>query len=121
MNDLYKLQNGSDIRGVALEGIENEPVTLTQNEAYVLAQGFYHFLMNKTKKTTLTIAVGHDSRLSASVLNQAVCEALKDAGCHVYACHLASTPSLFMSTIFEEFKCDGAIMITASHLPFNRN
>ena len=26
-----------------------------------------------------------------------------------------------MSTIFEDFKCDGAVMITASHLPYNRN
>ena len=28
---------------------------------------------------------------------------------------------MFMSTIFEDFKCDGAVMITASHLPYNRN
>ena len=26
--DLSKLQNGSDVRGVALAGVENEPVTL---------------------------------------------------------------------------------------------
>ena len=36
-------------------------------------------------------------------------------------CGLASTPSMFMSTVFEEFKEDGAIVITASHLPYNRN
>ena len=28
---------------------------------------------------------------------------------------------MFMSTIYEEFAFDGSIMITASHLPFNRN
>jgi phosphomannomutase len=28
---------------------------------------------------------------------------------------------MFMSTILDEFKCSGAVMITASHLPFNRN
>ncbi len=28
---------------------------------------------------------------------------------------------MFMSTITEGFQYDGAIMITASHLPFNRN
>ena len=34
---------------------------------------------------------------------------------------MASTPAMFMSTITTEFECDGAIMLTASHLPFNRN
>ena len=34
---------------------------------------------------------------------------------------LASTPAMFMSTIFEEYQCDGAVMVTASHLPWNRN
>ena len=28
---------------------------------------------------------------------------------------------MFMSTVFPQFDCDGAIMITASHLPYNRN
>jgi phosphomannomutase len=34
---------------------------------------------------------------------------------------MASTPAMFMSTITAGFECDGAIMLTASHLPFNRN
>lgn len=34
---------------------------------------------------------------------------------------LASTPAMFMSCIMEEFKFNGALMLTASHLPFNRN
>jgi phosphomannomutase len=28
---------------------------------------------------------------------------------------------MFMSTVFENHACDGSIMLTASHLPFNRN
>ena len=28
---------------------------------------------------------------------------------------------MFMTTVFDQFAFDGAIMITASHLPFNRN
>ncbi len=39
----------------------------------------------------------------------------------IYDCGLASTPSMFMTTVFDDYGCDGAIMITASHLPFNRN
>ena len=42
-------------------------------------------------------------------------------GVRVLDCGLASTPAMFMSTIFDETKADGSIMLTASHLPFNRN
>ena len=28
---------------------------------------------------------------------------------------------MFMATLFDDIKADGGIMITASHLPFNRN
>ena len=28
---------------------------------------------------------------------------------------------MFMSTVFEDIKADGAVMVTASHLPYNRN
>lgn len=34
---------------------------------------------------------------------------------------LATTPAMFMSTVTEGHLYDGAIMLTASHLPFNRN
>ena len=34
---------------------------------------------------------------------------------------MATTPAMFMSIVFEETYYDGAAMITASHLPFNRN
>ena len=42
-------------------------------------------------------------------------------GVKVLDCGLASTPAMFMSTVFDEIKADGAIMITASHLPYERN
>ncbi len=119
--NLYKLQNGSDIRGVALEGIEGESVNLTEVEVSKIAKGFKVFLSKKFNKEVLKIAVGSDSRLSSPTLKAAICKALSEMGCEVFDCHLASTPSLYMSTKFEELKCDGAIMITASHLPYNRN
>ncbi|MBQ5797777.1 MAG: phosphomannomutase/phosphoglucomutase [Firmicutes bacterium] len=118
-----KLQNGSDIRGVALEGIPGEAVNLTEEAAWYLTMGFVHWLAEKTGKCTeeLTVSIGHDSRLSAGQLKEAAITALTDFGVTVYDCCLASTPAMFMSTVFEDYKCDGAIMITASHLPFNRN
>lgn len=119
--DLYKLQNGSDIRGIALEGIENEHVNLTRDIVSLFAKGFVSYLKKKTGKKEIIVSVGHDSRLSAEDLKEGIVEGLVSCGCKVYDCGLASTPSMFMSTIFEELKGDGAIMITASHLPFNRN
>lgn len=48
-------------------------------------------------------------------------EGITLAGSRVYDFDLASTPAMFMSTVTPGFNCDGAIMLTASHLPFNRN
>ncbi|MBQ5433229.1 MAG: phosphomannomutase/phosphoglucomutase, partial [Treponema sp.] len=39
----------------------------------------------------------------------------------VVDCGMATTPSMFMSIVFKETAFTGAAMITASHLPFNRN
>lgn len=118
---LKYLQNGSDIRGVALDGIKGEDITLTNEAVYDLARGFVTYLREKTNKKEIKIAVGHDSRLSADSLCHSIFDGLLFDGANVLDCGLASTPSMFMSCIFDEFDCDGAIMVTASHLPFNRN
>jgi phosphomannomutase len=118
-----KLQNGSDIRGVALEGIPDEKVNLTPKVATILGQAFVNWLTQKTAKkaSELTISVGRDSRISGPALMQAVMEGITSAGCQVYDFGMASTPAMFMSTVTEGINCNGAIMLTASHLPFNRN
>lgn len=118
-----KLQNGSDVRGVALEGIEGEKVNLTPEIAKYIAAAFVEYLSEKEEKekNQLTISVGHDSRLSADMLKAGVLHGLQMLGCQAMDCGLASTPSMFMSTVLPELCYDGAIMITASHLPFNRN
>ena len=119
--EFLTLQNGSDVRGVAVAG--GEPVNLTAEAVNRIAGGFAKFLSDKLGKapSALKISVGHDSRISAPELLQAICAALTAQGVDVLNCGLASTPAMFMSTIFPETKADGAIMITASHLPFNRN
>lgn len=118
-----KLQNGSDVRGIALEGIEGEKVNLTPEIVKHIAAAFAEYLAEKCgkEKQDLMISVGHDSRLSANALKAGVLEGIQKQGCKPIDCSLASTPSMFMSTILPEVSCDGAIMITASHLPFNRN
>ncbi|MEM9808257.1 MAG: phosphomannomutase/phosphoglucomutase, partial [Cyanobacteria bacterium P01_D01_bin.56] len=118
-----KLQNGSDIRGVAMDGVPNEAVNLTSTIAQRLGQAFTTWLATKLGKpaTELQLAVGRDSRLSGPVLMQNVLEGMATLGANVYDFGMASTPAMFMSTVTPGFNCDGAIMMTASHLPFNRN
>ena len=119
--DYKKLQNGSDIRGVALEGIEGQNVNLTEKVCKDIGRGFALWLIKKTGKTDLRVAVGRDSRLSGPQLCDWICSAMVESGLNITNFGMASTPAMFMSTIVDGYKFDGSIMITASHLPFNRN
>lgn len=121
--DILKLQNGSDIRGVALDGVEGENVNLTADICSRIGSAFAVFLSKKLGKplSALKIGVGRDARVSGPVLQKAVCAGIKAQGAAVVDCGLATTPAMFMSIVFEETKYDGSVMITASHLPFNRN
>ena len=121
MSDILKLQNGSDIRGVAMEN-NGEKVNLTNEIAYKIARSFGRYIKNKyPNENKYTSTVGTDSRLTGPAIKQAVINALIDEGFLVYDAALTSTPAIFMSTLFEEIKSDCGIMITASHLPYNRN
>ncbi|XP_020524374.1 uncharacterized protein LOC18995789 isoform X2 [Amborella trichopoda] len=126
--DFRKLQNGSDIRGVAVGGVEGELVNLTEAVAEAIAAAFAAWLSDKKKAEgtkKLRVSVGHDSRISAQMLQDAVSRGIAGAGLDVIQYGLASTPAMFKSTLTEDanFMCpvDGSIMITASHLPYNRN
>ena len=120
--DYKKLQNGSDIRGVALEGIEGQHINLTEDVCRDIGRGFAVWLTKKTGKTNgLRVAVGRDSRLSGPQLAQWICDAMQKQGILVTDFGMASTPAMFMSTVTDGYRFDGSVMITASHLPFNRN
>lgn len=118
---LKELQNGSDIRGVALPLNPDEPVNLTEADVRTLARAFTAWLRKRTGKTDMTIAVGRDSRLSGPKLAHAAMDGLVYDGVDVFDTGLSTTPAMFMSTIFDDFDADGAIMLTASHMPANRN
>ncbi len=125
MNDInwFSLQNGSDIRGVASEGIAGQAINLTPEVVEKLAIAFVLWLNEKSEKTSnpLTIAIGRDSRISGPILMRAFMNGILSTGSNGIDCGISSTPAMYMSTIFEETKYDGAVMLTASHLPFNRN
>lgn len=123
MIDFKKLQNGSDIRGIAMEGIPGEEVNLTGNEAAAIGAAFTYWLAKKAGKNVfgLNICIGSDSRLSADELKSGLARGICYFGSSVCDAGLASTPAMFMSTVMPYYEFDGAIMITASHLPYNRN
>ena len=130
MKDYSKLQNGSDIRGIAIVdrglAFAGKPVkmpNLTAEAAADIAKGFLCWICNKTgkKPEELKLAIGRDPRITGKTLMEGLMRGFGPYGCRVLDCGLASTPAMFMATVFPAFACDGTIMITASHLPFDRN
>ncbi|EIE19781.1 Phosphoglucomutase, first 3 domain-containing protein [Coccomyxa subellipsoidea C-169] len=65
--------------------------------------------------------IGRDPRISGPILAAALAAGLTSKGVHVARFGYATTPAMFMSTISKGYEYDGAVMITASHLPYNRN
>jgi phosphomannomutase len=118
-----ELQNGSDIRGIATEGIQGETVNLPPQVVEKIAVSFVLWLSGRKGQLPehLKISVGRDSRISGPALMSAFIEGLLSTGATAIDCGIASTPAMYMSTIFDQCKYDGAVMLTASHLPFNRN
>lgn len=119
---LKKLINGTDIRGIAIENPKYQ-VNLTPDIAKLIGYGFVNWIRNNKNEQgcDLKISVGMDSRLSGPELKTSLIDTLINAGCYVYDCGMTTTPSMFMTTVMEKYKCDGAIMITASHLPYFYN
>lgn len=115
------LKNGTDIRGIASEG-GGEEINLTDEVVTAIAKAFCSWLSKRKQKTQLTIAVGHDSRISAPRLKACMERGITQSGCTMVDTGLSSTPSMFMLLQDGDFlPCDGSVMLTASHLPFYRN
>ncbi|MDE5942944.1 MAG: phosphomannomutase/phosphoglucomutase, partial [Clostridia bacterium] len=116
----YKqLKSGTDVRGIAVG--DNSPVTLTDKAVITISRAFAKWLKSRSGKSRLKIAVGNDSRISADRIVRCVKDGLLSSGCDVVYTGLSSTPSMFILLKKSDFGCDGSIMITASHLPYDRN
>lgn len=121
LNDFWKqFKSGTDIRGVAVDD-GNRTVNLTDETIKAMVNGFLLWLAVKQNKPVedLTVSIGRDSRISGPHILELSATTMCDAGVKVLNCGLASTPSMFMTTI--DLHCDGAVQITASHHPFYRN
>ncbi len=125
--DYSILRNGNDVRGIASEGVTGEEVNLTKTATEHISRAFCRWLKKRLHKERVLVAAGHDSRISAAELLSGVQAGVTKSGNDLFVTGLSSTPSMFMLLQDGEFfggaenVPDGSIMLTASHLPFNRN
>lgn len=117
----YKsLKSGSDVRGIAVQTPDFD-VTLTLEAICDITKAFLKWLSDRTGKEALKIAVGNDVRISSDAIYNAVQKSIVESGCDVVYCGVSSTPSMYRLLKESDWECDASIMITASHLPFDRN
>ncbi len=122
LDDFWKqIKSGSDVRGVATDSVEGEKINLTNETVEKICLAFAKWIREKMNLdyTSITIALGHDSRVSAPRIKNVAVNALRSVGVNVYDCSLSSTPAMFMATTVLD--CTASIEITASHHPSNRN
>ncbi|XP_012072247.1 phosphomannomutase/phosphoglucomutase isoform X2 [Jatropha curcas] len=127
MDRIRRLQNGSDVRGVALEGEKGRTVDLTPPAVEAIGESFGEWVIHGLEKEKqrvvedVRVSLGRDPRVSGTSLSVAVFAGLSRAGCIAFDMGLATTPACFMSTLLPPFAYDASIMMTASHLPYTRN
>uniref|UniRef100_A0A2N9IAU9 Alpha-D-phosphohexomutase alpha/beta/alpha domain-containing protein n=1 Tax=Fagus sylvatica TaxID=28930 RepID=A0A2N9IAU9_FAGSY len=129
IDNIRRLQNGSDVRGVALEGEKGRTVDLSPPAVEAIAESFGEWVIDGLEKERggggavedVRVSFGRDPRISGPSLSVAVFDGLSRAGCCVFDMGLATTPACFMSTLLPPFACHASIMMTASHLPYTRN
>ena len=118
---LMGFKSGTDIRGYGAVEFSEEKLFLSDEVVSKITLAFVEWLSNRTGKecSRLKVSVGRDSRVSGPRIIKAVSDTLSALGVNVKNCGLASTPAMFMSTL--DLECDGAVQITASHHPWERN
>jgi len=122
-NSFMSLQNGSDIRGVA----EGDNPLLSALIAGRLGRAFARLILARTGKRPFCpfeparVAVGFDPRPSGRPLARAFCDGIAAEGVTPYATGISTTPAMFMGCMDSRLAADGGVMVTASHLPADRN
>ncbi len=76
---------------------------------------FAKFIASNTTKTSRTIVVGRDARLSGAMVDRLVTGTLMGMGFDVVDIDLASTPTTELAVVWEN-AC-GGLILTASHNP----
>ncbi|KAI0565798.1 Alpha-D-phosphohexomutase [Gracilaria domingensis] len=120
---LLHLQNGSDVRGVAAALHPEQPVTLTEAAVSEIVAAFVRAVADKlrVRPADVRVALGRDSRITGERLLRAAASGAASERAAVFDFGLCTTPAMFMSTVLEGYQYECACMLTASHLPPNRN
>lgn len=120
--ELMHLQNGSDIRGIAIKTQEYNQ-TLTDEAIARIGYAGVKWIQNKLNLPyeSLNIAIGYDCRLSADQIKNQLIEGMKGFPVTITDVGMATTPSMFFANQYPEVNCQMSIMITASHLPYEYN
>lgn len=109
---IRRLQNGSDVRGVAVEGEKGRRVDLTPPAVEAIAESFGEWVREGgAAAAEVRVSLGRDPRISGGVLSVAVFAGLSRAGCVGFDMGLATTPACFMSTVLPPFSFDASIMV----------
>lgn len=118
---IRRLQNGPDVRGVALEGEKGRAVDFTPQAVEAIAESFGEWVVEEVSRregggVEVRVSVGRDPRVSGPILSTAVFTGLGRAGCEVFDMGLATTPACFMSTVLGPFQYDASIMVWSQTL-----
>ena len=117
IDNIRRLQNGSDVRGVALEGEKGRTVDLSPPAVEAIAESFGEWVIDGLEKERggavedVRVSFGRDPRISGPSLSVAVFDGLSRAGCCVFDMGLATTPACFMSTLLPPFAYHASIMV----------
>lgn len=136
LRSLDQLPSGSDIRGRFVDHSRVGSISnvahaigaspsgippLTPIAAHCLGHAFARMLQETfPEKESFVVALGKDPRPHGSRLCDAFARGVESVqGVQVCYTGLATTPAMF--EFCRSKKCDGAVMVTASHLPVDRN
>jgi phosphomannomutase len=109
---LTNLLSGSDIRGEV-------GVSLTTEATIRIGRSLGRIFKTQSTPCPRCI-IGHDPRIHGEELVFHLMQGLSSVGCRVDLCKsVTTTPSMFYATTTSKY--DGAIMVTASHLPADKN
>ncbi|EYU30079.1 hypothetical protein MIMGU_mgv1a0042811mg, partial [Erythranthe guttata] len=128
MDKIRRLQNGSDVRGVALDGEKGRMVDLTPPAVEAIAESFGEWVAGELEKESgaaaaaVRVSLGRDPRISGPILSAAVFAGLGRAGCEIFIMGLEIYLAIYIANfdpISPIFTLCGRM--TASHLPYTRN
>lgn len=112
MNISDSIFKAYDIRGIYPREINEESIV-------PITEAIYHFFEEQLNKSSLTIVVGRDMRLSSPSLFNVAKSTLINCGATIIDVGLVSTPTFYFAVL--DGKYDAGIQISASHNPKEYN